>query len=190
MYARDETPCCASSQMCQSWRFVRSQNATASSGRVPHCVVGEQGEEQVREDRVVVDAAAVVLGQRAHRLRARGLPAEREALPRRLDRHVAAEDRALGEIVRPAAVMGEPCQLGMDARAVVALREVLEEELPVGVDVVLDPSEGAQLAEPPGRELPGQRSEGRRERRQDRMVDHRVFIDRCCVLKVKRRPKR
>ena len=31
-YARDETPFCASSHMCQSWRFVTSQISTPSAG--------------------------------------------------------------------------------------------------------------------------------------------------------------
>ena len=131
--------------------------------RVPHDVVREQGEEQVGEDGIVVDASAVLFGQHADRLRACRPATQRQAVARRVDRHVAAEYGALGEVVGAATVVGEARQLGVNARAVVALREVLEEELPVGAHVVLDAAEGPQLGEPPRGELPGEAREGGRE---------------------------
>ena len=83
--------------------------------------------------------------------------AHREAAALLVDEHVAAEHGAVAQVVRAAAVVRELRERGMDGRTVIALREVLEEQLPVRADVVLDPAGGLSSRQPPGRESAEQR---------------------------------
>ena len=118
---------------------------------VRHHVVGVEAQQEVREDRIVVDALEVLFGKLADRLRARP-PAHRHAAALLGEHHVSPEERALDEIVVARAVGGELRQARMDHRAMEAFRVVLEQELPVGLDVVLDPPPRAERVEPEARE--------------------------------------
>src|SRR3989449_836193 len=110
-----------------------------------------QAEQQVWEDRVEVGAAQVRGRQLSHRHPA-GAAAEGEAPALAGDRHVAAEEGAVHEIVLPARVRRELRQLGMDHGAVQALRVVLEDQLPVRAHVVVDAAGGAQVRDVETRE--------------------------------------
>src|SRR5256712_2033730 len=122
-----------------------------------------QAEQQVWEDRVEVGAAQVRGRQLSHRHPA-GAAAEGEAPAFAGDRHVAAEEGAVHEIVLPARVRRELRQLGMDHGAMQALRVVLEDELPVRTHVVVDAAGGAQGRDVEAREPADEGRERLRER--------------------------
>src|SRR3989475_3830276 len=131
--------------------------------RVKHHVVRMQAEQQVREDRVEVGAVQVRSRQLSHRHAARAA-AEREAPALAGDRHIAAEEGAVHEIVLAARVGRELRQLGMDHGAMQALRVVLEDQLPVRAHVVVDAAGGAQGRDVEPREPADERRERLRER--------------------------
>ncbi len=123
-----------------------------------HDEVRLDGQEHRREDRVVVDALPLLLRELPERRPAHPA-ARRHAAALLVDDHVPAEDAAVPEVVGAAPVVREPGEGRMHGGAVVALREVLEEELPVGGDVVLDAPRRFQSREAP-------RSEAAQERLQ------------------------
>src|SRR3989442_1089229 len=122
-----------------------------------------QAEQQVWEDRVEVGAAQVRGRQLSHR-HPGGAAAEGEAPAFAGNRHVAAEEGAVHEIVLRARVRRELRQLGMDHGAMQALRVVLEDELPVRAHVVVDAAGGAQVRDVEAREPADEGRERLRER--------------------------
>src|SRR5438034_2624276 len=91
-------------------------------------------------------------------------PRDRRALVRRLDLHVAAQERAFHEIVRAAGVGELGRELWMNRGAVQAFVVILKNQFPVGAHVVLDAPDRAQRREMVAREPPRERTEGPGER--------------------------
>ncbi len=128
-----------------------------------HDEVGLRRQEEGREDRVVVDALPLLVGEVGEGGAAEAA-AHREAAALLVDEHVAAQDSALPEIVGAAAVVRELGERRVDGGTVVALREVLEDELPVGANVVDDAPRGDERAQAPRREAAEQGPEDVLER--------------------------
>ena len=70
--------------------------------------------------------------------------------------HPAAQIRRIGRLVLAAEEVREPLERGVDAGAVQALGVVLDDQLPVGGDVVDDPVAQAELLHAPGAKPRGQ----------------------------------
>src|SRR5437879_9910961 len=102
-----------------------------------------QREQQVRKDRVEGAPVTVRGRQIAYRRPAR-LAAQREAPAWGGDHHVPAEIGSLEQVVLTARVRRELREPRMDHRAMEAFGEILEDELPVGADVVVDTGAGAE----------------------------------------------
>jgi hypothetical protein len=126
-------------------------------------VVRVDAQHHRREERVVVRARAIFRRQHAEREGARAA-GNRRALVRGLDLHVATEEWPLDEVIRAARVGQLGHQLRVDRGAVKALVVVLEDELPVGLHVVLDPPYRAQRRDVETRETAGEGRERALER--------------------------
>ena len=182
-----------SSHTSQSWRLTRSQKSTASEPskpalvhrlgleepladdlraaralrpqRVQHHVVRVQRDEAVREDREVQDGARVDAGDRR--------PAAVAAVERHRvgvllgERHRAAAPGARALEVVAGQVVAEAVELGVHAGAVQALGVVLDDRLPVGGDVVVDPRAAPQLAGAVGVQVLDERADVVGQRRRD-----------------------
>jgi hypothetical protein len=83
------------------------------------------------------------------------------------ERHRAAAPGAGALEVVAGQVVAEAVELGVHARAVQALGVVLDDGLPVGGDVVVDPRAAAQLAVAVGVEVLDQRADVVGQRRRD-----------------------
>ena len=125
-------------------------------------VVGHQVDEHLRPDGDRVVAAVLVLGDAGDAVQALGA-VDGEALD------VLAELGAVADEVLRGVAVGELRQhlgeLGVDRGAVVALHEVLDDELPVRLHVVDDPPADAQLVDVVVRRSTRRRRAARRPRR-------------------------
>src|SRR3989441_10324676 len=102
-----------------------------------HHVVRVQREQQVREDRIEVDAVQILRREWADG-RPAGPSAHRQAPAFLRNDHVAAQERPVEQIVLAAGVGRELGKPRVDDGAVQALGVVLEDELPIGRDVIVD----------------------------------------------------
>ena len=114
---------------------------------VGHQVVGVQAQQQVGPHQEVVDAPLV----------RRGDPGEwRPTMPQPVDGHrveiipklhPATAPRPIRLDVLALVVRRQPVELRMDTRTVIALGIVLADDLPVGVDLVIDAARAPQVSE-------------------------------------------
>lgn len=114
---------------------------------VGHQVIGVEADEHVGPGDEVVDLLVVVFGGAFDELAAVELAIEGKGVVLSDDRHPATVPRALAGDPLAHVVGGDLVQLGMDAGAVVALGVVLDDGLPVGLDVVLDQFAAAEVGQ-------------------------------------------
>lgn len=101
-----------------------------------HDVVRMQAEEEIGVDGVVIDEVMVVSGEFTDGASA-GAAAEGEAAAA-MDAHVAAEEGAFGQVVFGGVGRRKFGELGMDERAMITLGIILEDEFPVGAEIVMN----------------------------------------------------
>ncbi len=122
-----------------------------------------QAQHHRGEERVVERAVLIVRRQRAERQSTR--PARhRRALVRRLDLHVAAEERALDQVVRAARVRQLGRQLGVNRGTMQTFIVILQDQLPVRLHVVLNAPDCLQQGQVVARESSLERREPLRRR--------------------------
>ena len=191
-------PFCTEAQISQSWRFTRSQKSTASAGSKPglaissgwnrksqsirrvagverpererHDVIGREAQHEVRVDQLALVAHALLVGEPRERL-TRRRPRERER-----GRAVAMRDTRVPVELAAAALLergDELAELGMHWATVIALVVVLDDRLPVRVDVVRDAAPDAELRERVVRGSLDRPGELRRERSLRRQLRRR-----------------
>jgi len=117
-----------------------------------------QADQHVREDDVVVGPLQIRPLEAGEVGRA-ALAGGRHSATGPADLHRAAEKRALLEVVRGRPEVAELVQGGVDCGAVVALGIILNDQLPIGGNVVFDLVGGLQAADFPGPESLLQRGE-------------------------------
>ena len=125
---------------------------------IEHGVVRMQAQHHRGEQGVVERATPIFGGQRAKR-QCTGAAGHRRALVRRLDLHVAAQERPVDQIVGAARVRQPGRELRMNRGAVQALIVILQDQLPVCLHVVLDPADRPQQRQVVAREASRERRE-------------------------------
>ena len=101
---------------------------------VEHDVIRMQAEEHVRSDGIVIDAMKVFGWQVSYRL-STDASAIRQAV-RAFDGHVSTDKRTGDQIILSRCGWADSCQLRVDGRAVITLVVILEDELPIGFDII------------------------------------------------------
>src|SRR5580698_209553 len=113
-----------------------------------HHVIRVQTQQHRWENGVVINSVEVVAGNGPNRL-AIGMPAGRQARAVVSKFRVTAQYESFGGIVASAVGRRKPVQLWMHQRTVIALRIVLEDQLPIARYVVMNRSRRAQRADFP-----------------------------------------
>ena len=107
-----------------------------------------QAEQRVRQQDLVADPAPE-RGRQPRQGSAHQAPVGRERLDSLLEVHRRADGVGVGRVVLPAQVVGQARELGMDHRAVEALGEVLDDQLPVRPHLVGHRVGGPEVGQAP-----------------------------------------
>lgn len=126
-------------------------------------VVGMERKKSARKDRVVIDTRALLRREAGEGDGA--APAVARHAPFGVAHpHRPAQDRSFVEIVLGVAVGRQLVKVRMHLRAVITLAVIVEEKLPIGLDLVDALMDRPQLGEPPGFELAREARQGFLER--------------------------
>jgi hypothetical protein len=117
-----------------------------------------QGEQEIGIDRVIADHGSL-LGIQTRQVIAPPNAVEGHGFHAFAEPHAAADIVGRGRLIVRAQVIRQAVQRGMHRRAVQALVVILDDQLPVSLDVVDDPLVELELAHPPRREFVWQLAE-------------------------------